>query len=67
MHDQQEITESDPDLSMGAVRSVGNTVCHFVAYRNRTGRVTVLQSTILSLSYRNFDNVIDRKDHEYAQ
>jgi len=52
---------------MGAACSMGNTVCHFVAYRNGTGRVTFLQSIIPSLSYRNFDYVTDCKDHECAQ
>ena len=46
---------------------MGNTVCHFVVYRNGTGRVTFLQSTIPSLSYGNFDYITDRKEHDYAR
>ena len=40
--DQREITESGPVLSLGTVRSVGNAVCHFVAYCTGTGKVTFL-------------------------
>ena len=65
--DQREITESGPVLSLGAVRSVGNAVCHFIAYRNGTGRVTFLLSTIPSLSYGDFDYVTVHKDQEYAR
>ncbi len=49
--DQREISETGPMLSLDAVRSVGNATCHFVAYRNGTGHVTFLQSTIPSLTY----------------
>ena len=38
--DQQEIIEKGTVLSLGAVWSVGNAVCHFFAYWNGTGRVT---------------------------
>ena len=52
--DQHEIPESIPVLSLGTVQSVGNEICHFVAFRNETGKVTFLQSTIPLLSYGNF-------------
>jgi len=51
----------------GAVRSVGNATCHFVTYRNGTGCVTFLQSTIPSLTYGCFDYATDQKDIEYAR
>jgi len=65
--DQCDITASGPVLSLGAVRSVGNAVCHFVTYRNGTCRVTFLQSTIPSLSYGNFDYVTVHRDQEYTR
>ena len=65
--DQREIPESGPVLSLGAVRSVGSAVCHFVAYRNGTGRVTFLQSTNPNLSYSHFDYVTAVKDFDYAR
>ena len=40
MRDQHGITESGHVLSFGVVHFVGNTVCHFVAYKNGTGGVT---------------------------
>jgi hypothetical protein len=65
--EQRDIPENGPVLSLGAVRSVGSVVCHFVAYRNGTGRVTFLQSTIPSLSYGSFDYITTHKELRYAK
>ena len=65
--DQRDISENGPVVSLGAVRCVGSAVCHFVAYRNGTGRVTFLQSTNPSLSYGRFDYVTAVKDYEYSR
>jgi hypothetical protein len=65
--EQREISENGPVLSLGAVRSVGSAVCHFVAYRNGTGRVTFLQSTSPSLSYGSFDYITTQKELRYAK
>ena len=65
--DQRDISENGPIVSLGAVRCVGSAVCHFVAYRNGTGRVTFLQSTNPSLSYGCFDYVTVVKDYEYSR
>jgi hypothetical protein len=65
--DQRDIPENGPVLSLGAVRSVGSAVCHFVAYRNGTGRVTFLQSTNPNFSYGHFDYVTTVKEYDYAR
>ena len=54
-------------MCLGAVLSVGNAVCHFVAYRNRTGRVTFLQTTMPALTYGCFNYITTHKEMYYAQ
>jgi hypothetical protein len=54
-------------LSLGATRTVGDATSYFVAYRNGTGRVTFLQSTIPSLSYACFDYVPVASDRAYSK
>ena len=54
-------------MCLGTVQSVGNAVCHFVAYRNGTGRVTFLQTTIPSLTYWCFDYITTHKEMHYAR
>ena len=55
--EQREIPENGPMLSVGTTRTVREATSFFVAYRNGTGRVTFLQSTIPSLTYACFDYV----------
>lgn len=40
--EQKDIPENGHVLCLNAEHSVGNAVCHFVAYRNGTGRVNFL-------------------------
>ena len=54
-HEQRYISENGPALCLGADCSVSNAVCHFFPYRNGTGRVTFLQSTIPSFTHGCFD------------
>ena len=49
------------------MQSVGNAVCYFVAYRNGTGRVTFLQTTMPSLTYGCFDYITAHKELHYAR
>ena len=64
--EQKDIPESGPILSIGSTRAVGSSTAHLVAYRNGTGRVTLLQSSDSALSYGNFDYVTAYKDIEYG-
>ena len=63
--DQCDIPENGL-FSLGAVRSVGNAITHFVMYCNGTGQVTFLQSTLPFLSYGNFDYVTTNNDSKYV-
>jgi len=65
--EQRDIPEHGPMLSLGATRAVGDATSYFVAYRNGTGRVTFLQSTIPSLSYACFDYVPVASDRAYSK
>ena len=64
---QRELPERGPVLSLGATRTVGSTIAHFVAYRNGTGRITFLQSSNSALSYGNFDYVTKYSDISYGK
>ena len=65
--DQQDIPDNGPFLVLGATQAVGLRTSHLVAYRNDTGRVTFLQSTMPSLSYVNIDFCTEYGDHDYAR
>ena len=49
------------------MQSVSNANCHFVAYRNGTGRVTFLQRTIPSLTCGSFDYISTHNDMSNAK
>ena len=65
--EQRVIPESGPMLSLGATRAVGGTTSHMTAYRNGTNRVTLLQTTMPTMTYGNFDYVTEYQDFDYAK
>ena len=65
--EQRVISESGPMLSLGATRAIGGVTSHMTAYRNGTGRVTLLQSTLANMTYGNFDYVTEYTNFDYAK